>query len=291
MNITWLRTFLIAAEYENFYKTSEVLFLSQPTVTVHIRKLEKELGIPLFMKKGRNVRLTSYGREFLKHAQAIMANMDEGIDHIEKLRQGYNKTLTIAVSPLIASTYLPFWMKQFLKTNSHVEIDVHVLESHLIAEEVDKGKADIGLSRQESRRSDLICEKIYEEPVKIVAPYALDKFPLASSVTLEEIINTYVLLTHNHPGYWDPVLLELKNAYRQVRTMKVSQVSITKRFIEEGIGFSILPHSTLTRELAEQRIREVTSSTITLPLAATYYIQKFETYITNRFIKTLKQLI
>ncbi|UTR15767.1 LysR family transcriptional regulator [Salipaludibacillus sp. LMS25] len=291
MNITWLRTFVTAAEFENFYKTSEVLFLSQPTVTVHIRNLEKELGIPLFMKKGRNVRLTSYGREFLKHAHTIMTNVDEGLDHIEKLRQGYNKTLTIAVSPLIASTYLPFWMKQFLKTNKHVEIDVYVLESNLIAEEVDKGKADIGLSRQDSRTPGLVCEKIYEEPVKIVAPYDLDITPTAVEVTLEEIINTYVLLTHNHPEYWESVLLELKNTYRQVRTMKVSQVSITKRFIEEGIGFSILPHSTLKRELAEQRIREVTPSIITLPLAATYLIQKFDTDITVQFVQTIKQLI
>lgn len=291
MNMNWLRTFITAAEFENFYQASELLYLSQPTVTVHIKKLEKELGVRLFMRKGRNIVLTPYGHEFLVHARNIITHVDEGMDRVEKLRQGYNQTLTIAVSPLIASTYLPYWMKHFLKYNGDVEMMVHVVESNTISDEVDKGLADLGISRMESSAAALFCEKIYEEPVIIVAPHDGGDAESSPPLELEDVVNSHVLLTHNHPEYWDNVLIELKSLFRQIRTMTVTQVHVTKRFIEEGIGFSILPRSTVRRELAEGRMLQVDQPVINLPHAATYLIQKYRSDVANRFTETVKKLV
>ncbi|KIL51909.1 LysR family transcriptional regulator [Jeotgalibacillus soli] len=291
MNITWIQTFIVAAKYENFHKASEVLYLSQPTVTVHIKQLEKELGVRLFDRKGRNIVLTAYGREFLPHAHNMIDSLDNGVNHIEKLRQGYHKTLTIAVSPLIASTYLPYWIKKYIQVHIDVEVVVHVVESNLIAEEVDKGHADLGLSRMESKTLGLSCEKLYEESLKIIAPH--DGWDIESSppLEMESLLSSEVLLTHNHPEYWDTILLELKNQYGRIRTMKVSQVHVTKRFIEEGFGFSILPISTVRRELAEGRLLEVFTHTIKLPHAATYMIKKSKNQEINDFISKIKELI
>ncbi|WP_096187190.1 LysR family transcriptional regulator [Evansella halocellulosilytica] len=291
MNVNWIRTFVTAAKYENFYQTSEALYLSQPTVTVHIKQLEKELGVPLFIRKGRNVALSSYGREFLQHAHAMMETLDDGVTHIERMRQGYNKTLTIAVSPLIASTYLPYWIKKFMKLHREVEVIVRVMESTFISEEVAQGLADLGLSRMESRVLGLTCEKIYEEPVKIVAPHDGGDLESSPPIELDDMIYREVLLTHNHPEYWDTLLIELKSLYRTMRTMKVSQVHVTKRFIEEGIGFSILPRSTVKRELAEGRLLEVEEKNLSLPKAATYVMSKHESEETSDFINNVKELL
>jgi LysR family transcriptional repressor of citA len=291
LNIQWIQTFITAARYENFHKTSEVLYLSQPTVTVQIKQLEKELGVMLFDRKGRNVVLTSYGREFLVHARSIIDSLHNGMEHIEKLRQGYNRTLTIAVSPLIASTYLPYWIKKFIRVYPDVEVVVDVVESNLISEEIDKGRADFGLSRMESKLLGITCEKIYEEPIIIVAPHDGGDIESSPPMDLESLLSNEVLLTHNHPEYWDTVLLELKTRYRQMRTMKVSQVHVTKKFIEEGIGFSILPRSTIRRELAEGRMLEVFSHEIRLPHAATYLIKKNENQEMINFIDKIKELI
>ena len=61
MDIKWLRTFIIAAEYENFRKASEQLFLTQPAITKHIKRLEEHLEIELFHRVGKTVTLTSAG--------------------------------------------------------------------------------------------------------------------------------------------------------------------------------------------------------------------------------------
>ncbi|UOE96145.1 LysR family transcriptional regulator [Alkalihalobacillus sp. LMS39] len=291
MNLNWLYTFVTAAQFENFYKTAETLYLSQPTVTVHIKQLEKELGTPLFERKGRNIVLTTYGKEFLPHATKIIETLSDGLHHIENVRQGYHQTLSIAVSPLIASTYLPYWIKKFIRYYPDIEVVVHVMESHLISEEVERGTAHLGLARMESKTLGLTCVKIYEEPLKIVAPHDGGDWESSIPLDLETIVNKEVLLTYNHPEYWDSVLFELKHLYRHVRTMKVTQVHVTKRFIEEGIGFSILPRSTVKRELAEGRMLEVEAPFLSLPTASTYVITKDQSEEASQFMSTVRSLI
>ncbi|PPA70923.1 LysR family transcriptional regulator [Jeotgalibacillus proteolyticus] len=292
MNISWLRTFITAASCENFHKTSEILYLSQPTVTVHIKQLEKELGIPLFIRKGRNVRLTSEGRGFLAHAVSIVDEVEKSQKQIEQLRQGYKNTLTVAVSPLIAATYLPYWVKTFLKEYKETEVIIKVAESDMISGEIERGSADVGLSRMKTNMLGLTCEKLYEEPLVVAAPHDGREPENAYPLELGELIEKEYLLTHNHPEYWEPVLQALKHHYPVIRTMKISQVHVTKRFIEEGIGFSILPRSVVRRELAEGRVLEVfLDRQLKLPSSSTYLVKKDGLKEVDDFIGVVKRLI
>ncbi|MFB5661921.1 LysR family transcriptional regulator [Alteribacillus sp. HJP-4] len=291
MNMQWIRTFLTAAVYENYFRASEKLYISQPSVTVHIRQLEKELGVPLFEKKGRRVYLTSFGRDFLPHARSILESFESGKSLLDKKRQGYELTLTIAVSPFLASTYLPYWVKQFIRDHKNVEVDIHVIDSEDIPEEIMQGKADVGLARKKHEFPGLHTEKFQEEPLLIVSPHDGGDSESSLPIELEEIIQGSVLLTHNHPDYWEDVLVELKNLHPYFRTMRVSQVHVTKRFIEEGIGFSILPSSAVRRELAEGRMLEVPAGNVKLPSASSYVIWKNESMEGNAFINKLRSLI
>jgi LysR family transcriptional repressor of citA len=113
LDIKWIKTFVTAAEYENFRKTSEILFLAQPTITVHIKNLEEVLGQSLFEKSGRNVILTRAGRRFLPHAKKLLDNYNQGIHDMESWRQGFTNKLVMAVSPLVAASILPSILRRF----------------------------------------------------------------------------------------------------------------------------------------------------------------------------------
>ena len=64
MDIKWIKTFIVAAKYENFRKASEELFLTQPAITKHIKRLEENLNIQLFKRNGKSITLTSAGSSF-----------------------------------------------------------------------------------------------------------------------------------------------------------------------------------------------------------------------------------
>lgn len=272
MNINWLKTFVAAATYENFRETAEKLYLAQPTVTVHIQQLEKQIGSKLFMKSGRRVVLSEAGRQFLPHARDMMEQYEQSLRHMNGWRQGYHRKLTLAVSPLIAANVLPSVLQQFMKAYPSIEVVVKVSESNEIGGMIARNAADFGLSRMKSVLSHLKSEQIGADPIVLVVPHDGGDAETSLPLSLNDFCTQLTLLTHNHPDYWDDLLVELRSKYEGIRTMVVSQVHITKRFIEEGLGFSFLPRSSVQRELLEGRMLQVDTNEVRLPEVHTYLI-------------------
>src|SRR5690625_691358 len=147
MNIRWIKTFIVAAEFENFRKASEVLFLTQPAVTKHVQRLEEKLNIKLFERTKNKVVLTPAGHKFHLYAREILITYEQGMKEFESWKQGYNQKLVIATAPQIASSFLPALVRRFIDENPDIEVIINVLKSFDIGEEVSIGKADIGLTR------------------------------------------------------------------------------------------------------------------------------------------------
>lgn len=85
MNLSQLYYFRKLAELEHYGKASEELFITQPSLSNSIGNLEKELGVPLFERVGRNVRLTSYGAEFNEHVCVALSEIDKAMRSYEAL--------------------------------------------------------------------------------------------------------------------------------------------------------------------------------------------------------------
>ncbi len=285
MEFQWLNTFIVAAECGNFRRTAELLYISQPSVTVHIKQLEKELGLQLFEREGKKVKLTEAGRRYLHHAKRLQEVYQGGLEDLHSLSQGYTTQLTLAISPLIADTVLPYVLKSYTNQHPEVEISIKIVESAEIEQSVLKEEVDLGLSCLNSSHPDLITRLLYHDRVILVAPHDGRDAETAPPLDEEELLTSNYLITHNHPGYWDGLCKEIKTKYPSVRMMKVSQVHITKRFIIEGLGVSFLPTSTVRRELLEGRLLEVDCHTIHLPEANTYAIMKYGHSKQKEFLK------
>lgn len=274
MEFSWLQTFLVAAECSNFRKTADLLFMSQPTVTVHIQNLEKELGVQLFLREKKRVELTKEGRRFIVHAQSLMNSYQNGLKDMQSFSQGFSSKLSIAISPLIADTILPHMLKKYMTKHPHVEVSVKVVESIDIEKEILTDEVDIGLSCLRSVNTDLLCEVLSTDKVLLIAPHDGMDSESAPVLDEEEVLTSNYLLTENHPVYWEDLGRQVRHKYSKVRTMKVSQIHVTKRFIVEGLGVSFLPESTVKKELIEGWLLEVPCSSIKLPEACTYAIMK-----------------
>ncbi|MCH1627748.1 LysR family transcriptional regulator [Ferdinandcohnia quinoae] len=287
MDMKWLKTFVTAAKTENFHQTAERLYIAQPTVTVHIKQIESLLGVGLFEKKGRNIALTTAGKRFLPYAINILGSFEEGIQDLETWGKGYKHKISLAVSPLIAASILPNFIRIFMKRNPTIEVAINVMESNLIGEAIRNGSADIGLSRVQFENLGLTSLKLYEDPIIAIAPHDGGDAESALPLEFEKVIYENIILSHNHPVYWDDLLFHIKQKYPRICSMVVSQVNVTKRFIEEGLGISFLPRSTVTRELLEGRVLEVFTDKIALPVAGTYVVTKMKSEVINLFITHL----
>ncbi len=93
MDYQWLKTFIIAAETLNFRKASEKLMLSQPSVTVHIRLLEEQLGSKLFDRMNNRVTLSDAGKFFYPEAVRLTKDADASVNRMHVFSQGYRQQL------------------------------------------------------------------------------------------------------------------------------------------------------------------------------------------------------
>lgn len=286
MDIRWLRTFIVAAKYENFRKTSEELFLTQPAITKHIKRLEEHLNILLFERVGKKVMLTSAGHYFLRYAKEVITKYEQGLEDFESWKQGYNRKLVIATAPQIASSVLPSILRRFIDENPDIEVLINVLKSYEIGEEISVGKADLGLTRIKPKQTNISCHIVHEEAVVLVGP-PIDK----GKGTYNEmtVLEKYRLITHNHPDYWDHLLNDIKRHYPTVRTMAVDQIEITKRFIEQGLGVSYLPYTMVKEEIKTNRLVAIKTDKIIPPTSSTYMLTKVETDEVSKFMRFFQE--
>lgn len=288
MEMKWIKTFIVTAKYENFRKTAEELFLTQPAVTKHIKRLEESLTIELFERVANKVTLTPAGHRFLIYARELVEKYEDGMEDFESWKQGYNRKLIIATAPQIASSFLPSLLRSFIDENPDIEVIINIVKSYEVGEEIRKGRADIGLTRSLPTQGNVKSEIIHEEPVILVGPTENWE---KSSLHEEAILQKYRLLSHNHPEYWDDLLHEVKKYYPTVRTMVVNQVEVTKRFIEEGLGVSYLPMTMVKEELKNNKLTKIQPEKIIPPKSTTYMLTKIETEEVLKFIKFLKDAV
>ena len=269
MDLKLFRTFTVAARLLNFHQAAQRLYLAQPTVTQHVRQLEEELGYPLFLREGKRLRLTPAGERFLPHAHKVLDTYEQGLQDLAAWRQGYTTQLVLAVSPVVARSTLPKVLARFTAEHPGVDVTVSVLLSPEIAPAVQAGQAHLGLSRVPVH-GDLTSTLLYEDPVVLVLPGRASD---GHETNWMKVLASRCLLTHNHPLYWEDLLLDLRQHDLPLRPMVVTMVDITKRFIEDGLGVSFLPRSSLQPELAEGRLQILPTPGLTLPVTGTYIVQ------------------
>ncbi|BAH41406.1 transcriptional regulator [Brevibacillus brevis NBRC 100599] len=271
MDFRVLQTFMVAATTENFHQTAEALFIAQPTVSQHIRQLEKELGIKLFERVGKRVRLTAAGKRYLPHAKGLLQQWHSSMEDLQAWRQGYREKLQLAVSPIIARARFSHLLHRYTKLCPDVDISIKIVDSVEIGPLVQNGQADLGLTRMVPGEFQLSTYLLYEDPIVFAVPHSGGDME-APLPDWEQEVQANRLLTHNHPGYWDELLLLLRQRGLSLRTMAVSQVDITKRFIEDGLGVSFLPRTAVDRDLFENRFIELPTPGLVLPKVASYLL-------------------
>lgn len=290
MELAWLKTFVDAAETGNFRKTSERLLMSQPNVTVHIKLLEESLGIALFKREKNRVALTEAGRQFRPQALRVLNQLEESIEGLHAFEQGYRQKWTLAISPLMAETVLPYILKSFMRDHPDIELVIRVEESEGIEELVDSGEVSAGLSALPSVRRSVIHETAYRDRLLFILPRDAYDDEGGPAISIETVLQSGFLFTHHHPVFWEELLLKLRRGMPGLRTMKVTQAHIAKRFIQEGLGMSFLPASMVRRELIEGRLMDAHFDLFPLPEVLTYYLVKDMGALEREFLARIQAI-
>ena len=126
MTLVQLNYFIKAAETENLSRVAEMLNVSQPSLSYSIRELEKELGVDLFRKEGRNLRLTQYGATFLTYAKKSLECIQEGRQMLSALSNQQSSEIRIGAVTIMGIGYVPKMVNRFYEIHPDRDFNINI---------------------------------------------------------------------------------------------------------------------------------------------------------------------
>ena len=168
MELRHLRYFEAIAETLNFTRAAERLHITQSTLSHQIRNLEDELGVPLFDRSGKRVKLTEAGEKLRGYMLPALGQIDRGIQALRHPGSLQITHLRVGTTPTFNTRVIPLCVSRFLAQHPGYRISVEELTADPLEQGVASGRLDLAVSYQPQDRQALWFEPLYHEALRLV---------------------------------------------------------------------------------------------------------------------------
>lgn len=183
MELLQLQYFIAVARLEHVTEAARSLHVTQSSLSKTIQRLEEDLGVPLFDRTGRKLRLNEFGIRFLRRAERALFELEQGKLEISELSSPEHGTLELAVTT--AST-LPNILREFRKKRPNAQIHVQMLSLQEMVTLLHRGEVDFCLSSPPVHEDDIECQIVFIDPILVAVPKG-HRLAGRSSVSLTEL--------------------------------------------------------------------------------------------------------
>lgn len=195
MNLSQLYYFKKLAELQHYTNAAKELYITQPSLSDSIASLEEELETKLFVKEGRNIKLTKIGREFYQYVCASLNELDTGIAMVKEQAGGIGGTINIGCIPTLLSDFLPDAIQGYTTSkNPKAKINIFQGHSQPIIAGLKSGEYDIGFCSKYDNEPDIVFIPITYQPFVVIVKTG---HALSNRDTLHlEDLKPYTVLTY-----------------------------------------------------------------------------------------------
>ncbi|TKI56662.1 LysR family transcriptional regulator [Brevibacillus antibioticus] len=167
MELLQLQYFLTVARMEHVTEAAQRLHVTQSSLSKTIQRLEDDLGVPLFDRKGRKLRLNEFGSKFLCRVERALFELEQGKLELSDLSNPEHGTLELAVTT--AST-LPNILREFRKKRPDIQFHVQMLTTHEMVTLLHRGEVDFCLSSPPIQEDGIECQIVFLDPILVAVP-------------------------------------------------------------------------------------------------------------------------
>ena len=170
MTITQLKYTLAVAEYGNFTTASEKCFVTQPTLSMQVQKLEEELGVTIFNRSTKPLQVTEVGEKVLNQARKIIEESTRMNDVISEEKGIIGGTLKVGIIPTVTSTLLPLFLNIFTKKHKNVDLKIEEFNTETIVQKLEDNSIDCAIAATPLSNDKVIERPLYYEPFVAYVP-------------------------------------------------------------------------------------------------------------------------
>jgi LysR family hydrogen peroxide-inducible transcriptional activator len=247
MTLTELKYIVAVAREKHFGKAAEACHVSQPTLSVAIKKLEEELQVKLFERNANEITVTPLGEEIVRQAQSVLEQADSIREIAKRGKDPLAGALRLGIIYTIGPYLLPDLVRQVITLSPQMPLMLQENFTVKLLEELRTGEIDCAILAEPFPDTNLAMAPLYDEPFVAAVP---SSHPLAQrdNITAEELKNETMLLLGNGHCFRDHVLEVCpefarfsSNAEGIRKSFEGSSLETIKHMVASGMGVTLVP--------------------------------------------------
>lgn len=258
MDFKQIEAFVNVVRYKSFSKAADATFFTQPTISTHIRNLEKELGVKLLDRKSRIVEMTPQGAKFYKYAVEMINARAQAFDELSSSSDSIEGILEIQSSSVPGITFLPELLAGFRRENSGIQYYVSMSDTQTVIDNILERRGEIGFVGEDITLSTIDSALVARDRAVMIAPvsYGLpDKISMAEAVNYPFIWRETGSATRKSFERAAAVLGYDKEAFELAAMF--DDIDPMIRSVEAGLGVAIISENMAKTLGANIRIVEI----------------------------------
>ncbi|MEN2995231.1 MAG: selenium metabolism-associated LysR family transcriptional regulator [Thermodesulfovibrio sp.] len=255
MDIHQLRIFISVFKNKSFSKAAKELFLTQPTISEHIKALEEELNCILFDRFGKIIIPTKEAEILYQNAQEIIEKLEELKDTLQKIKSKPSGNLHIAASSIPGTYILPKLIASFKSNYPEISIQIDISDSNSVIESLISGKILLGVVGTKLHESKIEYLPFMDDELVIVSPNSIEE----SYIEPEEILKYPFITREEGSGTRKEMEKWLREMGLDIQKLNIvctlSSTDAVKEAIKNELGISILSIHSIRDELEYKKIK------------------------------------
>jgi len=244
ITLTQLSYIIAVSRYQNFALAARKCFVSQPTLSVQIQKVEDELGVILFDRKRQPIVPTEIGKAVIEQAKLVTRDMDHLGEIVMNKKGLVEGKFRLGIIPTVAGCLIPLFLKSFSDKYPNVELIVSELQTDALVKDLVNDRIDAGIAATPIGNSEILEQRLYLEPFML---YASPKHPLSrfKNVSQADLKNHDVWLMSEGHCFRNQVtqLCLIKEEKKQRRRVDFESGNFQTliRLVDQNYGVTLLP--------------------------------------------------
>ena len=295
MTLTELRYIIAVAQEKHFGRAAAACFVSQPTLSVSIKKLEEELNTRIFERKSNQIALTAVGERLVKQAQLIVEESNKMRLIADQGRDPLLGPLRLGVIFTIGPYLLPKIVRVIFDSVPNMPLVLTEDFTTAILEKLRNGSLDVGILAEPFDMHGLNCVDLYDEDFVVATPRD-HKFSSRQYISSEDLANETMLLLGVGHCFRDQVLDVCPEAARYSvnaqgiqRTFEGSSLETIRYMVSSGLGITLLPRMALEALTKDETIKLLKFKN-TPPSRRVVLVWR-KSFARNEAVKKIKELI
>lgn len=292
MELRHLRYFVAVAEELHFGRAAVRLHMTQQPLSQQIQQLETELGVLLFHRTKRQVKLTEPGKVFLEEARQILLKADQAVKIVRQVAQGESGFLKVGFSGFATYSILPKVLRVFRDRFPQVELELEEMTTSAQVQALQEHQIHLGLMIPPVPDATLSLEVILREPLVVILPETHSLASQPELALLELAQESFILVSrHLEPGYYDQCISLFQQAGFSPKVIqKASQKQTILGLVSAGMGVSLAPASIRNIHRTGVIYNSLNEPSSEVALAAVWR-QDEASLILETFLKVIREIV